>query len=119
MAGQLEAAGLAQFVAIDLEYREVLVDEIADIEVTAVGAEYGAFGKRADIVFAGEADFLAVDPQHADRTRRMVEPGILREVRALRVDRDGDVALGAEDQPFRRVGDGDVVDDAGRVGLEI
>src|SRR5260370_1832957 len=62
MARQLEAlAGVGQLVAVDLQYRQVLVDEIADIEIVALRAERDALWQAADRDLAHFGDLLAVD----------------------------------------------------------
>src|SRR4029077_11376059 len=78
MAGQFEAlAGIGQRGAVDLQDREIPVDEIADIEIAAVGAEGAALGKCSDIDLAGIGDFFAVDLERGDRTCRVIERGTL------------------------------------------
>src|SRR5579863_7982527 len=100
MAGQFEAAGIGQLVAVDLQHREILVDEVADIEVRAIGAERRALGQGANRHLADIGHFLAVDLEDADGAAGMIEPAGLRLVRTARLDRDREVALGAESQPL-------------------
>src|SRR5438309_2872365 len=119
MAGQCEALpGIGQRCAVDLQDREIRVDEIADIEIAAVGAEGAAFGKCSDIDLACIGDLLAVDLERGDRTCRVIERGTLH-VRAARLDGNREITLWADCETLGRVPDGYMVDDPRRVRFEV
>ena len=59
MARQFDALpGVGQLVAVDPQHPQVLVDEIADIEIIAVRAERDALGQRADLDLPTLVTFL-------------------------------------------------------------
>src|SRR5689334_15801643 len=93
MTRQFETSFVDQLVTFDLQYRQILVDEVADIEIFAVGAEHGALGERADWHFGHQVDLLAVDLEQANGAGRVMEPGVLWEVRPLGIDADRKVSL--------------------------
>src|SRR6266404_124374 len=95
MAGQFEALpGIGQRGAVHLQDREIPVDEIADIEIAAVGAEGSALGKRADINLACIGDLLAVDLERRNGARRVIERGTPH-VRAACLDGNREITFGA------------------------
>src|SRR5712691_7823873 len=119
MAGQFEALpGIGQRGAVHLQDREIRVDEIADVEVAAAGAEGSTFGKCSDIDLACIGDLLAVDLERGDGACRVIERGALH-VRAARLDGDREITLWADRETLGRISDGHMVDDPRRVCLEV
>ena len=87
MARQFETlSGVSEPDSVDMQYRQIAIDEIADIEVAAVRAERDGFGERADIDLADIGDLFAVDLESGDGSRRVIKERGFGHVRATRLD---------------------------------
>ena len=112
-------AGVDQPIAIDAQDRDVLGDEVADVEIAAVVAEDRAFRQAADLDLVGLRDLLAVDPQADDAAVLVVEERALGGVAAAQEQGDGELAGRADRQALGTVADHDLVDHARRRELEV
>src|SRR5262249_1933952 len=101
-------AGVGDLRALALEDRDVLVGEVADVEVLAVGAEDGALREAAPLHLAHLGDLLALDLEHGEAAITLgVEPHVLGHAGAPQQDGHRHVALRADREALGRVADHD------------
>src|SRR5262245_31004382 len=105
--------------AVDLEDPHVVVEKVADIQVTAVGTEHRALGKAAHRHLTHLGNLLAVDLQHGETSIVLVEPAALGHHAGAEKDGHRDVTLRTDDEALGGVTHDHPIDHPRGAGLGI
>ena len=118
--GSAKLATFRERIAIAVQDVDVALDEVSHVEVLPIGTEREAFGEAAEIGLRHLAHRLSLDLEERHVGFLMpIEGGLGCAAGAVEDQRGGIAAGRADGEPFRAIADDDLIDDAGRVCLEV